>query len=277
MSTGNRDYYGFWAFQYLARNQEYRDAWAVHARQEERAAQGLPYYEGDEEIDDIRENYQLLYTWGFIPPDFEMYTSQTVWVRDDVTGRGYFPWRLPLTSDVILETLLLIRKEQGISTPERNIACSYVIPQRIEHLFRDKQEISDWSTWKTSCQGKMEFRGDDLVVFDFLKTDLRETLSRVQQVWHFANTYHEAPPKEFPIVHEGKAGQAWHLPRAVGLWLYDEHTGQNGTKTECITTFLDEYGSEDILPKKYRDPRNLAKLLNATIECVDKREVLPMT
>ena len=234
-----KNYYQFWLWQYVKRNQEYLDAWHL-------------FNSGDGHHPDFGKARRLIRSYGFISPGIEIHSKRQFWLIDEVHAVGFFAAG-PLTADRILETLLAIRKAQGCASEK--IQCNYVLP-------------------RTSCFYVQDQRPELPSLSNPVEVDIDEFIKRLK---FRQDLDRNDPPLENLFV---KAGQnrrvkSWNIPRAVGIWLYDERISLK-SDAETVKLFLDEYAEDERLPKRDRQRTNLHKRLSHTRACIQAREVLPV-
>jgi hypothetical protein len=81
---------------------------------------------------------------------------------------------------------------------------------------------------------------------------------------------------EFQKIDAGKRVKSWSIPRAIGLWLWDERQKLK-SPTEAVNFFLDEYEDDERLLKSYRNKsrnKNLFTLLSRTDESIRKLKII---
>jgi len=190
-----------------------------------------------------------------------------------------------VTSARILETLLDIKEKQGCGDMQ-NIKCSYIVPEFIweNHAFADF-EI-------TERLNKMQRKAAVPIKTDYLKSDLGDIVRGVIDQLASRAEFQGLESKEnlwVPSIMKAKV--MWHLPRAVGLVLYDLYV-EDGERAprNAVADFIDLYGEyqkgddckltggDQRLPPTYRltDRDGLYRPLQRTIECIEALEVLPM-
>lgn len=280
------EYCLFWLYQYLRRSKEYQEAWAVFA---DCLENGMPFQNCRYRLECENQNYyghkfSLVARYGYIPPNLDYYSIiDTPWLRDD-KGVVYNSEKRGVTSARILETLLDIKKRQGCGDMQ-NIKCSYIVPEFIweNHAFVDF-EI-------TEKLNEMQRKAVTPIKTDCLKSDLGDIVRGFIDQLALRAEFQSLKSKESLWAKSMmKAKAMWHLPRAVGLVLYDLYVKEGKSQTNAVTRFLSLYGEDqrgvdtkktggDLrLPTTYRVAvrDGLYRPLQRTIECIETMEVLPM-
>jgi len=280
------EYCLFWLYQYLRRSKEYQEAWTVFA---DCVENGVPCQDCRYRLECEHQNYygrkaSLVARYGHTPPNLDYYSIiDTPWLRDD-KGVVYNSEKKGVTSARILETLLDIKEKQGCRDMQ-NIKCSYIVPEFIweNHAFADF-EI-------TERLNKMQRKAAGPIKTDYLKSDIGDIVRNFIDQLALRTEFQKLKSKEslwvLPMM---KAKAMWHLPRAVGLVLYDYYIENGESLTDAVNKFLGHYGEEqrgddgnltggDLrLPPIYRiiGHGGLYRPLQRTIECIETLEVLPM-
>ncbi len=234
------NYYRFWLWQYLRRNQEYNDAWALSNNPE---LNRLP-----------TDAARLLRQYMYMMPDVDLHKDGDFWLIDEVNNVGFHADG-PLTSGKILETLLAVHSKQG-GDGRKDVKCNYVLPR-----------ISCFYHTGRIAEPNLKDISDD---------DLDDAVRKVKIIRQIDK---EDPPVENAWLSVGKDRRvkSWNINRAIGLWLYDERM-QRKKSIDAVVKFHRKYKNDDRLPaskRAWKWHKNLYTLLRLTKECIEKREVLP--
>ena len=110
-----RRFYFFWLYQYVMRNNAFQDAWKTW----EAINSGY-------RVSDYKPAMDILRRYKWIRPGQELFKQGHVYLRDEVSGKGYMVAG-KLTPERMLWDLLNVHAEQQI-TGSKNPSCHYVIP-----------------------------------------------------------------------------------------------------------------------------------------------------